>query len=403
MAGDVRGHDAGALSDLDLQAISFIPPGGNWRSLPEDFPSARVKQIREGAALGTGSRSSYYGRLTWDSTASTIATYFVRPGNGANIHPSADRTLTYREAARLQGFQDCVIFQGTRRARAMQIGNAVPPPVAAWLASALPARGGAVELFAGAGGLAAGIQAAGFETVAVADHDAAALRTLQSYLSPRVPAEASDLSRKDARERLVSQVKAVLGKERLALVAGGPPCQGFSNAGSNRLFEDPRNELPDAFLWMIQKLRPRQVLFENVAALSWKSRRPWFNSLLGHLEDMRYVVRWRVVHCEALGLPQRRRRLVVVGTDSSLPPYEFPTGPHKILEPAYRGDAQPELATAGLPPSVRDAIGDLPENAADSEKDAVVLVDDGNRSLFRQYVRGDLSLRQYVKALEAIK
>jgi len=57
--GDVRGHDAGALSELDLRAISFIRPGGNWRDLPDDFPSARVQQIRDGAALGTGSRSSY--------------------------------------------------------------------------------------------------------------------------------------------------------------------------------------------------------------------------------------------------------------------------------------------------------------------------------------------------------
>lgn len=398
MNGVVWDHDAGSLSALDRQVIAHIPPGGNWRNIPVDFPSDRVKQIREGAASGTGTRSSYYGRLTWDAPASTIATYFVRPGNGANIHPAAPRTLTFREAARLQGFADNVRFYGPRRARATQIGNAVPPPVAARLAARLPVRGTAVELFAGAGGLGAGLHAAGFQVVTAVDNDEHALRTLAGHLRVDMPLPPQDLSKERVRAEVLRGIRRHLGDERLALLAGGPPCQGFSTAGNNRLFEDSRNELPDAFVWMVQELRPRQVLFENVAALTWESRRPWFERLLLRLRGLGYNVAWRLVHCEAYGIPQKRRRVVVVGTAEDLPTYVFPAGPCKIQEPAYWATSQSETPSPLGPATVRDAIADLPLEASPDEESPVELVDDGNESEFRRYVRGTITLSEYVRA-----
>lgn len=393
--GSVTDHDAGTLSELDLLAISHIKPGGNWRDLPEDFPSKRVQQIREGARAGTGTRSSYYGRLRWDTTSSTIATYFVRPGNGANIHPAASRTLTFREAARLQGFQDSIRFHGSRRARAIQIGNAVPPPVAARLANALPARGLAVELFAGAGGLTAGVGAAGFTTLAVADNNRHALKTLVGHVSPYITPAPVDLSSEDERRQFVAVVRKAAGDERLSLLAGGPPCQGFSMAGNNRLFADPRNNLPDAFLWTVQQLRPRQVLFENVAALTWKSRRPWFDRLCGYLMELGYAVSWRLVHCEAYGLPQRRRRVVVVATEPGLPTFDFPVGPHRIELPAYWKTAQDEGGHPVVAPTVREAIGDLPLEPASDDGQEVGLRDDGVQVPYRRYVTGRTGLAEY--------
>src|SRR5688500_4174595 len=98
----IRDHIAGRLSDLDRAVVAHVPPGGNWRDLPPDFPSKRVEQIRRSAAAGEGSRSTYYGRLRPDRPSYTISTYFNRPGNGCFIHPEADRLITVREAARLQ-------------------------------------------------------------------------------------------------------------------------------------------------------------------------------------------------------------------------------------------------------------------------------------------------------------
>src|SRR5665648_607474 len=94
-------HVAGRLSELDREVVDAVPPGGNWRDLPSGFGSKRVDQIRESAARGEGSRSTYYGRLRWDRPAYTISTYFSRPGNGCFIHPESPRLITVREAARL--------------------------------------------------------------------------------------------------------------------------------------------------------------------------------------------------------------------------------------------------------------------------------------------------------------
>ena len=99
-------HVSGCLSELDAEMVRAVPEGGNWRNLPENIHSARVRQIRQSAARGEGSRSTYYGRLQWDRPSYTVSTYFNRPGNGCFIHPSANRLITIREAARLQSFPD---------------------------------------------------------------------------------------------------------------------------------------------------------------------------------------------------------------------------------------------------------------------------------------------------------
>ena len=149
-AGVVTDHVAGTLSLLDKEVLRYVPAGGNWRDLPDDFPSARVKQIRESAARGEGSRSTYYGRLGWDKPSYTISTYLTRPGNGAFMHPELPRLLTVREAARLQGFPDSIRFHGTLRQRCIQVGNAVPPLLAYRLGSTV-AAGSVVDLFGGGG------------------------------------------------------------------------------------------------------------------------------------------------------------------------------------------------------------------------------------------------------------
>ena len=73
-------HYASSLSELDMQVIKCVPPGGNWKNIPESVPSQRLAQIRESYKAGKGSRSTYYGRLRPDMPAYTINTYFNRPG-----------------------------------------------------------------------------------------------------------------------------------------------------------------------------------------------------------------------------------------------------------------------------------------------------------------------------------
>ena len=76
----IDNHIAPSLSELDMVGISYVPEGGNWKSIPESVPSKRLDQIRRSYAEGKGSRSTYYGRLTRDMPAYTISTNFNRPG-----------------------------------------------------------------------------------------------------------------------------------------------------------------------------------------------------------------------------------------------------------------------------------------------------------------------------------
>src|SRR5690349_21322212 len=103
----IANHDCARLSERDLQIAAAVPPGGNWRNIPTTIPSERLAQIRESAAAGEGSRSTYYGRLHPDRPAYTVNTYYTRPGNGCFLHYDVEggqhRTLSHREAARLQG------------------------------------------------------------------------------------------------------------------------------------------------------------------------------------------------------------------------------------------------------------------------------------------------------------
>ena len=70
----IPNHIAPSLSALDMQGISYVPEGGNWKDIPESVPSKRLAQIRKSYAEGKGSRSTYYGRLTSDMPAYTIST-----------------------------------------------------------------------------------------------------------------------------------------------------------------------------------------------------------------------------------------------------------------------------------------------------------------------------------------
>ena len=118
------------LSENDLVQIEKIPHGGNWQDIPLKISSKRIEQIREMSKTRGVVRTSYYGRLRLDQPSYTISTYYNRPGNGTNIHPTENRVISHREAARLQSFPDNFKFFGGEGSIKNQIGNAVPPLLA---------------------------------------------------------------------------------------------------------------------------------------------------------------------------------------------------------------------------------------------------------------------------------
>jgi DNA (cytosine-5)-methyltransferase 1 len=130
-SSSLRQHMAFRLSANDRLAARLLKPGENWRSLsPETLPR-RFRSIRPYDA------TTMLRRLTGDRPAYTITTKFNEATTGAFIHPRDNRTLSVREAARLQSFPDEFLFLGSDSEIRFQVGNAVPPMLGRALAEAL--------------------------------------------------------------------------------------------------------------------------------------------------------------------------------------------------------------------------------------------------------------------------
>lgn len=389
MTSKVDSHVSGTLSGLDRRIVEAVPPGGNWRDLPEDFPSQRVRQIREGARNGGGSRSTYYGRLRWDRPAYTVNTFITRPGNGCFIHPKAPRLITAREAARLQTFPDSASFAGPMRARAMQIGNAVPPLLAYHIARMVP-PGPVADLFCGAGGMSIGFELAGHEVVAAADHDRHAVVAAKANASDPGGVEQVDLSDEAALSALARKINR-RAPDGLAALVGGPPCQGFSTAGPCRI-NDQRNQLVMTFLSAVRMTHPAVVIMENVPALMWRGG-AFLDELTDALAGLGYSPDLALLHAEAYGVPQLRRRLIVMATREGEP--KWPTPTHALRDPSYPR-FQPRSSTNRLPasPAVRHAISDLPA-ASVTDLDELVALSEP-RSDLQRWCRGLIEIEELV-------
>ena len=116
----VRNHAAAKLASVNLERLKHIPQGGSWRDIPVDLLPAGMKRAKR------SDHTKRYGRLSWTGMASTILTK-CDPHWGAYFHPDQNRTVTVREAARLQSFPDFFQFKGSRTEQYVQVGNAVPP------------------------------------------------------------------------------------------------------------------------------------------------------------------------------------------------------------------------------------------------------------------------------------
>ena len=112
-------HNKTKHSTIAIDRMSRVANGANFTSLKE-----KINSVHSGS----------YGRLCWDEPAATITTRFDTPAGGRFTHPDENRTLSPREAARIQSFPDDFIFHGNRSSVCKQIGNAVPPKISYFLA-----------------------------------------------------------------------------------------------------------------------------------------------------------------------------------------------------------------------------------------------------------------------------
>lgn len=126
----VTNHEAARLSKVNLERMSYIAPGGNWTNIPVELLPKGMQRARR------SDHTKRYGRVDPDGLASTILTK-CDPHWGAYFHYSQDRTFTVREAARIQTFPDTFEFVGSRVEQYEQVGNAVPPLLAAAIGRSL--------------------------------------------------------------------------------------------------------------------------------------------------------------------------------------------------------------------------------------------------------------------------
>lgn len=123
-------HYAPHLTPINIHRLQFIPEGGSWRDIPHELLPEGMKRAKR------SDHTKRYGRLSKSGLSSTILTR-CDPHWGAFIHPNQERTLTVREAARLQSFPDRIRFSGARVEQYRQVGNAVPPLLGKAIASSV--------------------------------------------------------------------------------------------------------------------------------------------------------------------------------------------------------------------------------------------------------------------------
>ena len=189
-----------------------------------------------------------------------------------------------------------------------------------------------VDLFAGAGGLTLGLKAAGFRAVSAVEMSAMAAETYYRNFISRDPVSWQDHLARGAGDQLraglgvcsthdalshADTLRQLIGEDSLDLLAGGPPCQGFSLAGLRKP-EDQRNKLPFEFLEFVRLLNPKAVLIENVAGIG-SFRLPTGGNALQELRDALqvmgkhgYVAQILQLNAKHFGVPQSRPRVMIV-------------------------------------------------------------------------------------------
>jgi len=164
----------------------------------------------------------------------------------------------------------------------------------------------AVDLFCGCGGLTEGLKKAGFEVIGAVEIDTNAVETYRSN-HPEVLVWQDDIRSIDTGDFMN---KLSLSPGELSLLAGCPPCQGFSSLrtkNGNKYISDPRNFLIREYLRFVEALLPRAIMMENVPGIGKESVCLEFTETLHRLG---YVGMPRILNAEDYGVPQRRKRFI---------------------------------------------------------------------------------------------
>lgn len=222
-----------------------------------------------------------------------------------------------------------------------------------------------IDLFAGAGGLSCGLKQAGFTPIL-------ANEWIPQYAATyKLNHPDTEVVVGDVREVCETDLKRKLGvsEGEIDLVAGGPPCQGFSINAPIRSLDDERNHLFKDFLRVVSAVKPKAVLIENVPGIISLGRGTVVEQIYKELQSMGYTVSHRILFAGHYGVPQMRFRTVFIGIRNHAGSVNFPEPNYNAKAVANFTGAKelclsvPPLFAQDLKPhtTVWDAMSDLPE------------------------------------------
>ena len=347
--GDIPNHSSLQHGEKVVARYKLIREGGKLPH-PQDLPpDIRRKNF-----------GNTYERLHREKPSTTIV-----PGNNAfPIHPVLHRSLTPREAARIQSFPDTHIFTGNRSRQCKLVGNAVPPLIAAHLAKAIALHLDKdadrnkseikrqkrisssaennhlicrryetlsleetrlkndvltfVDLFSGAGGITQGFKQAGLKGVLAVELDPHASE-VHSINHADVPLIIGDLNDAKVKKAVLDCLKG----QEVDILVGGPPCQGFSIFGARRFVNtkgfdptgDSRNDLVRVFWEYARILMPEWVIMENVPGFQSLHNGFYLQEAIKMAKKIGYKkIEYKVLNAADYGVPQLRKRFILMAT-----------------------------------------------------------------------------------------
>lgn len=339
--------------------LNVTDPGGGPRSFPITLDSDSYERIALGdSPMSTGRAQTSRGAkpaglmkstATRDSTSVQSAPVVpaLAPKN-ARLADQASASSIVARTARTNILADKPRVLQARTVRRVCLNHGSPTSREREMTREIP---NAIELFAGSGGLMLGLEMAGFQTLVANEIHSDPCKTLRRNF-PHVPVIEGSIS-EVSRDALIEAG----GRREVDLVAGGPPCQGFSTAGLKDPV-DPRNSLIGEFVRIVREVQPRFFLMENVTGLKTLHDGRLFANVLSEFDSLGYSFQYGIVHAADFGVPQMRKRLIIIGArDEELP--EFPI-------PRFRSPKDATLFTSDLPTfrTCGDALGDIPAIAA---------------------------------------
>lgn len=178
-----------------------------------------------------------------------------------------------------------------------------------------------IEVFAGCGGLSSGLEKAGLKPLMLIDNDKNCVETLKAnHTDPSVVIECKS----------VTDLHIHDYKGRVDVLAGGVPCQAFSQAGLRKGLDDDRGNLFYDFIRLVDECEPKVILIENVVGLTTHNNGETLASIVQLLEktktnNIEYNIKWRILNANDYGVAQKRKRVVIVGVRKDIgATYDYP-------------------------------------------------------------------------------